>query len=705
MRQGFPPPPATAMRHRRRSSPNDPVLHIAPREPQSWFVWLLLTAVLAFASDLALATDDPPGRIGRLARLSGEAWLFDSESRAWVEAPLNQPLTSGDRLSIGKDARATVQIGSTTVRIDSASELEFARIDDERIDLRLHTGSFAAQISAPEVVNEIGLATAEAAFRPTRTGHYRIDRRDGTTQASVWNGELWAAGPGLDFSVRKGQRLEVWLQGEPTARYAWHFNEADGFSDWVARSQQEERRSVAQNYLSPEMTGWEDLDRHGRWEESSDYGPIWYPTVAVDWEPYRHGRWVWMARWGWTWVDAAPWGFAPFHYGRWVRIGGRWCWSPGQRVARPVYVPALVAWPGVSVGISVRIGNAPPPGWIPLSPYEPYRPWYRYSGDRYYTVINQTHVHIHRDRWRDHDHDRWREHDHDRGRDRDRHRERERPRPGRDNNPYDDVTQYRNAPIQQVVAPQPPRVDTPRSTPRPRGGEPEERIDRRRRIDDLERRANDPAPGAERPATIPSTSPDGERGPALRRRPEPGDNPGVERERGRRHDSDSLPAAPQPSRDPSPAPVIRMETPRPPPATIDQPRQERPSDPMPEPRERVRPTIIEEREMNTDWRERRNTPRAEVQRQESPREAPRFEAPRVELPRQEQPQQRYTAPIERPAERHVERHVERQERTSRQEAPAAAPRIAKPEPEPRGRRAEQNEDREPKKGRRDEDNR
>ena len=141
------------------------------------------------------------------------------------------------------------------------------------------------------------------------------------------------------------------------------------------------------------MTGAEDLDRYGRWETAPEYGTVWIPTavVAADWAPYRHGRWAWSRHWGWTWVDDAPWGFAPFHYGRWVSWGGRWCWSPGPYVHRPVYAPALVGWVGggsVSVGISV--GHRPPPprfGWYPLAPREVYVPGYRHS-PRYVHRVN-----------------------------------------------------------------------------------------------------------------------------------------------------------------------------------------------------------------------------------------------------------------------------------------------------------------------------
>ena len=104
---------------------------------------------------------------------------------------------------------------------------------------------------------------------------------------------------------------------------------------------------------------------------------VWSPlVVAAGWAPFQHGRWIWHVRWGWTWVDHAPWGFAPFHYGRWVMWGHRWVWTPGPRVARPAFAPALVTFTSPSVGVSVVIGpSRPPVAWVPLAPREPHRPW------------------------------------------------------------------------------------------------------------------------------------------------------------------------------------------------------------------------------------------------------------------------------------------------------------------------------------------
>ena len=141
------------------------------------------------------------------------------------------------------------------------------------------------------------------------------------------------------------------------------------------------------------MTGAEDLDRYGQWQQTPEYGALWVPrSVAADWAPYTTGHWAWVRPWGWTWVDDAPWGFAPFHYGRWVYHRNVWCWAPGTYVARPVYAPALVAWVGgPRGGVSISVGAGAPVGWFPLAPREVYVPAYRAS-PRYVQQVNVTHV-------------------------------------------------------------------------------------------------------------------------------------------------------------------------------------------------------------------------------------------------------------------------------------------------------------------------
>ena len=343
---------------------------------------LLALAVLC-ATGLARAQDDPPGRVGRVADAQGNVQWFDHEQGQWQDAVRNLPLTSGDRVATGRQARAELRIGSTTLRLDARSELEVLRLDDERMVFQLHKGSLALRVQSREVADEIEVLTAEVRLRPLRAGHFRVDRLDDTTQAGSWRGEL-RVDDAFGVSIPGGQRAELWRDGPGRQlRLAWSAMPNDAFSERVAQDDQRDQRDervVATRLVSPEMTGAEDLDRAGRWDTHPEHGAVWFPLqVRADWAPYRFGRWTWVRPWGWTWVDEAPWGFAPFHYGRWVQWRERWCWVPGAYVARPVYSPALVAWSGGgNWSASVRVGGAPV-GWQPLAPRDVYAPWYRHT--------------------------------------------------------------------------------------------------------------------------------------------------------------------------------------------------------------------------------------------------------------------------------------------------------------------------------------
>ncbi len=338
------------------------------------------------------AVQDPPGRAGRLAEVSGSAWLFHPEAGEWLQADRNRPLTTGDRLSTDQNGRVDVRIGSTAFRLDSGTELEVVRLDDDRIELHLLSGSIAVRLRTPQAARELALTTDDGRFSASTAGRFRVDRRDGVSQFTLAAGQGLYEGPGSALTVSAGQRAEFWIDGSGRAQYSLGEPRYDGFAAWAVELDRNDDRGPASRYLSAEMTGAEDLDRHGRWDQDPEYGAVWVPNgVAADWAPYTTGRWTWVSPWGWTWVDNAPWGFAPFHYGRWVYARERWCWTPGRYVARPVYAPALVGWVGGSnVSVSVNIGGGPAVGWFPLAPREAYLPYGRVS-PRYVRTVNGPH--------------------------------------------------------------------------------------------------------------------------------------------------------------------------------------------------------------------------------------------------------------------------------------------------------------------------
>src|SRR5882672_5048057 len=176
---------------------------------------------------------DPPGQVGRLGEMTGQVWLFSPDSGEWVSAPRNQPLTTGDRIATDADARAEIRIGSSTVRLDSGTELEVLRIDDDHVALQLHNGAIATRLRTAESAREFELRTAEGRFITNRPGRYRFDRADETSRVTVLSGEAVFEGPGSALTINPGQRAEFWLD-RGAAQYSITEPVRDAFSTWSA---------------------------------------------------------------------------------------------------------------------------------------------------------------------------------------------------------------------------------------------------------------------------------------------------------------------------------------------------------------------------------------------------------------------------------------------------------------------------------------
>ncbi len=305
----------------------------------------------------------------------------------WAPAAVNRPFTTGDYLYTDDKAVAELQLDSAVMRMGQYTSFGFLNLNDQVAQLKLTEGDMYFRIHdiAPDQSFEVD--TPNAAINLLRDGVYRIhvDPNANTTFVSVRDGQAQVTGGGQAFTLSPGNsanlsgtdQLAYDIEGAP---------EPDAFDNWCAQRDNRESSRESARYVPPTMIGNEDLDDYGTWNQSQDYGEVWYPSsVPVGWSPYHYGHWAWIEPWGWTWVDDAPWGFAPFHYGRWVYWHERWGWAPGPigvgyggPVVRPMYAPAMVAWFGGShFGIGLSIGSGV--GWVPLGWGEVYTPSYAVS--------------------------------------------------------------------------------------------------------------------------------------------------------------------------------------------------------------------------------------------------------------------------------------------------------------------------------------
>jgi hypothetical protein len=346
---------------------------------------------------------DPPGLVARLNLVEGPVSfapaVFGEENdsnSAWTQAQLNRPLTTGDRLWTDRNARSELHVGSTTVRMNEQTSLDFLALDDNTTQLRLSQGTANLRVRNLYQGQRLEVDTPNLAFVISQPGDYRLDVNPAANTTRV----VTQSGAGVIYGdsgipVNLAARQQVIFGGTNLSPAGLGATTLDAFDLWALARDEAEDRSVTARYVPRETVGYQQLDSYGDWTQDPSYGAVWLPrTVPANWAPYRVGHWSFIRPWGWTWIDAAPWGFAPFHYGRWAQIGPRWAWVPGRLAPRPVYAPALVAFVGGSSGglswnVSIGGGSLPALGWFPLAPGEAFRPAYRVS-PRYITQVNQN---------------------------------------------------------------------------------------------------------------------------------------------------------------------------------------------------------------------------------------------------------------------------------------------------------------------------
>src|SRR3954467_13896031 len=169
---------------------------------------LLLTIIsIAIATSTAFA-GDPPARVARLSYLTGEVSVQPGGANDWVQANINRPLTSSDRVWADKDSRAELQLGGAALRLDGNTSMTLVNVSDNNVQVQLdegHTILHVAELFDGEVYE---VDTPNVSFVVRKKGDYRfdVDNAGDTTAVTVFKGEGDATGEGPAIRIKKEQR-------------------------------------------------------------------------------------------------------------------------------------------------------------------------------------------------------------------------------------------------------------------------------------------------------------------------------------------------------------------------------------------------------------------------------------------------------------------------------------------------------------------
>ena len=182
-------------------------------KPSLRFKFLVAVALLTM-SGLAAAQDqsaDPPGRVARLQFIEGQVSMQPGGVDDWVDAGLNRPLTTADRIWIDRNARAELTIASAALRLGSETSLTITNLNDNTAQIELDQGTLSLSVRDLNEGDVVEVDTPNVAFTVLQPGEYRFDVMPNADQTSILvrRGEGQASGPNGAMDVPSGPALPV----------------------------------------------------------------------------------------------------------------------------------------------------------------------------------------------------------------------------------------------------------------------------------------------------------------------------------------------------------------------------------------------------------------------------------------------------------------------------------------------------------------
>ena len=136
------------------------------------FAFVAGLTILSFSG---WAGADPPSRVARLGFITGVVSFSPAGESDWIQAAINRPLTTGDRLWADARSRAEIQFGGAMIRMNAGTSVSILNLDDRIVQLQLTQGTLNVRVRRLERDQAFEVDTPNLAFTLRQPGEYRIE--------------------------------------------------------------------------------------------------------------------------------------------------------------------------------------------------------------------------------------------------------------------------------------------------------------------------------------------------------------------------------------------------------------------------------------------------------------------------------------------------------------------------------------------------
>ena len=249
---------------------------------------LSLAIALAEFAPVAMADDDdPPSRVARLAYSQGSVSFQPAGTDDWVAARINRPVTTGDQLWSDRDGRVELQLDGSFIRLSNNTGFSFLNLSDNVTQIQLSSGTISVRVRRLDQNETYEVDTPNLAFSIQSPGIYRISVNEAgdATAIRIRSGAGEVTGEGTAYTLGDNDSYTFGGRGQLYAEpNDGGYNEE--FDNWASQRDRRWENSQSARYVSADVVGYDDLDDHGEWRPTSEYGTVWFPRTAYpDWAP------------------------------------------------------------------------------------------------------------------------------------------------------------------------------------------------------------------------------------------------------------------------------------------------------------------------------------------------------------------------------------------------------------------------------------